>query len=448
MGSRRPRNRAPRQRAQPPAQPVSVALLVTPLVTLLLLGLWVIFWDVERINLAHLGLLEGQPHLPTILETLFRVLRHFIPLVLGWFLAYEVAVRLVQRLYNLPDLAAARKLLRRLRTSSAPLSETATLDPQTLAEAREKYVRLRVGGPGRVKLRGGYVAMTELNGRFYRILAAGTHSLARFEYVHSLLDLRPQERSAGDVTLTTLDGLELKSSVGVTYRISMGAEPVTRANPYPFDAEAVRKLAYTATVGDKGKVSNWEGKALGQVRGSLAKAVSQYRLDELLANHNVGLEPHLTLRTQVEEEARSALRKEGLELLRVRIGPLELPDAVTAQIIDYWRAYWETQAHITRLDGTADAIEEMEIARAEAELTMIQAIVEGVRRARREGRTTTLSQTVALRLIEALDKLARQSADAYPLPDHLLPRLHALQAQLDRGKEPHAPAAPPAGNSS
>ena len=95
------------------------------------------------------------------------------------------------------------------------------------------------------------------------------------------------------------------------------------------------------------------------------------------------------------------------------------------------------------IDGEATAVEEMEIAQAEAEIMMIQAIQEGIQRAKREGSTAHMEEVVALRLVEALEKMARQSQRLSPLPNTLLPQLDGLRKQLSSGNfDPRSPGNP------
>ncbi len=66
---------------------------------------------------------------------------------------------------------------------------------------------LQSGGTWSVRNPAGQVAVTEHNGRFYRILDAGTHALDSFEYVHTVLDLRPQQRNNPEVRLQSREGI-------------------------------------------------------------------------------------------------------------------------------------------------------------------------------------------------------------------------------------------------
>jgi hypothetical protein len=169
---------------------------------------------------------------------------------------------------------------------------------------------------------------------------------------------------------------------------------------------------------------------LSRAKSALAEEVSHYRLDELLFPATPARQLHLNIRRSVERKVRASLQAQGIDLLRLHLSSLAAPEAVTQQYLHYWLTHWQTRDRIARADGAASALEEVEVARAEAEITMIQAIVEGVRRAQREGATGMTGDVLALRLIEALERLVRQSQTPEGLPDQLLPRLHELQVQL------------------
>jgi hypothetical protein len=395
---------------------------------------WVFVWKMERINLADYKLPFPLPmtQLFIVIMTFFlpRVLRHFIPVLLGLLLAYEVAANLLFYLYDLPDHRDARALLFRLRSPGRSGVNSVTVTPQTLERQREESARIRAGGPGRFEIPAGHAAVTEHNGRYYRTLDAGRHLLDNFEHIHAVLDLRPQHRNNLEVKLQSREGLEVTTDVSVTFRISTGNSPVTPRRPFPYDPVAVRKLAYSQINLPGHRVGDWEGSALGTVTSILRKTVMAFSLDELLQDSQTEIGAHLTIRRQVEREARDKLRSQGIDLQRVRIGRFGFPDDVTSQHIAYWSTYWDNQAELARADGEAIALEEMEVARAEAEIEMIKAIVGGIQQARQQGYGGTESVVVALRLIEALERLALQSQTDVSLPAQMLNQLQILHQQL------------------
>ncbi|MDX1413138.1 MAG: SPFH domain-containing protein [Candidatus Promineifilaceae bacterium] len=397
---------------------------------------WFFVWLMERIDLATYQLpIELPFQLPPIVisfTTLFlpRVLRHFIPVIIGWLIAYEMAANLLLYLYDLPDRRRARRNLNQLGNPSRARGRPLTVTAQNLEQLREESVLLRAGGPGLISIPVGQVAVTEHNGHFYRILDAGFHALDSFEYVHDVLDLRAQHRNDPEVRLLSREGLEVCTSSSVTFRISTGGQPASPMHPYPLDSTAVKNLAYSQINLPGNKASTWEGTALGIVSGILRKTVFAFSLDELLEDSQTEVGSHLTIRQQVEREARQSLAEKGIELMRLRIGRFRFPDDVTEQHIEYWSTYWDTRAQMAGTEGEAVAIEELEMAKAEAEIDTIKTIVDGVDQARQQGYGGTAEEIVALRLLEILEKLARQSQDDIPLPNQMLPQIQALQEQL------------------
>ena len=403
-----------------------------PFMLLLLFCFWLLAHYMERMNLAQTNqTLAGMPRAVVFFVELlhWRVLRHFLPVVAGVYLANGAAVSLVRRLYNLPDRAAARQFMNRLRSSSVLLERPIRLNADGIEEIRDHVLVLRVGGPGQVVISPGEVAVTEQNGRVFRVLPPGIHRLARFEYIQTILNLREHDRREEEIPLVTRDGIELKADVNLSYRISQGSELPTRARPYPYDETAVKVAAYDQTVSPFA-VATWQDAPVNVMKGELKKIIAKYRLDEIFRLDETIDEPHLVIRNELERRTRLLLMDKGLDLVSLHLGRLKFPTAVTEQYIKYWQAQWQIKADLSRADGEARALEEIEVARAEAEVTMIQAIVEGVRRAQQDGHTGTMREIVAMRLIEAMEKVAKQSQNIAPLPNGLLPRLIQMRREL------------------
>jgi regulator of protease activity HflC (stomatin/prohibitin superfamily) len=168
---------------------------------------------------------------------------------------------------------------------------------------------------------------------------------------------------------------------------------------------------------------------------NLANIVANYRLDDLLHTRQAD-DPFLAVRNELVHKVRPFLFNQGIELLSLHISRLDLPEDVIQQYIEYWQTHLNTQVRLQEADGEAMALEEVEIARAEAEMTMIQAIVEGVERARRMSNTNNMHEIIALRLVEALEKMAKQSQQTAVLPMSLMPQIDAMRRQLNSGDIP------------
>ncbi|MCP4363071.1 MAG: SPFH domain-containing protein [Chloroflexi bacterium] len=407
--------------------------------TWILVGLFLAYlpfvWFLERPNLEMF--LPPWTDLRALILALIKLGRHLIPIVVGWWFAYQAAVYAVKVLYDLPDQQAAQDFLSALKSPDGRYASVVSVNDATLEDDRFASVVLRVGGPGKVKVDGGNVAVIEINGRFSRVLSQGTHRLRPFEFVHMVLDTRLQERQETDVPLRTRDNIDLTASFSITYRLRRGDVPATKNRPFPFAETAVRTAAYTQTVLDEGKVSNWDSKPVLTTKSKLGAAVAKYKLDEILHPAGQGEEPYRTLQNEVLRAARSDLHKLGIELLSVHIDRLDIPSEVEDLYIRYWRSQWESQNSLRLADGEATAVEELEIARSEAEVAITKAIIESIQQAKRTGAITRTSDIVALRLVEALERMARKTQQAQvllPLLENTRNEL-AMPIQIDQSNQ-------------
>jgi regulator of protease activity HflC (stomatin/prohibitin superfamily) len=85
---------------------------------------------------------------------------------------------------------------------------------------------------------------------------------------------------------------------------------------------------------------------------------------------------------------------------------------------------------LQKADGEVEVLESHEIARAEAEAIMLRAIAEGLQRSRRAGRDVSSRELVALRLIESLEAMAKNSGQVLSLPNRLMPQLGSLRQRV------------------
>jgi regulator of protease activity HflC (stomatin/prohibitin superfamily) len=411
-----------------------------PLLLLLALLYWAFALYVERIDLsapppgwwlsmvAQFPLFELLNRVVNLLAALFspRVLRHFIPVIVGWWLVRRGVLAALYYLYDLPDMDAARELYGRLRDGGG--GPILALRRETFAIERREAPLLRVGGPGRVWVSGTDAVVTERNGRFGRVLGPGTHALLPFERVTAVLDLLPHEREAPEIQLRTKDGIPLAGSLAITFRISRGGQEPTKAEPFPFDPEAAQRAAYAVTVLPEGAVNDWDEAPLEIAKGQLQAAVRDLLLDDLIAPVD-GADPHLSLQRRMQEGTAAALRRLGIDVVNTRLGSLELPVEVTDQRIAYWRNRWEGERQLQTARGQAEAEQALEVARAEARLDMIRAITQGIERTQDARGPARGMDVIALRVVDAMESIVRQLGEPGRDPE-LVTRLDELRQQL------------------
>ena len=327
--------------------------LFNPFVMLALGLLLFVYWNiareieavdyVRRMPLGWRDLLRNYPLLDTFtpivafgLELLsLKVLRHFIPVAAGCGLAYFVVLDLVQQLYNLPDRASASSIFARLRGNT---SKPIRLNRDTFKEDRLENPALRIGGPGSVLVAESDVIVTEINGRFERVMGKGKHRLKRFEYVYAILDLTVQQDEKRDIRVTTKDGIDVVTNVVVNFRIQRNNPRPNQAYKFTFDSESVRKAAYAKTLIGNFE-SGWQNVPVNIAVGQLKQEIANRTLDELIdPSRELATAPHPDVQSQMRGRTRQILRQFGLELISASIGGIMTDESVQEKMISYWQA--------------------------------------------------------------------------------------------------------------
>ncbi|HFC11295.1 MAG TPA: hypothetical protein ENJ56_00525, partial [Anaerolineae bacterium] len=267
------------------------------------------------------------------------VLRHFIPIMLGGGAAWWVSTQLIEILYDLPDSASAARLLSRLQggISGKPL----VINRLNFATQQNEKELLRIGGPGYVVLGESDVAVTELNGRFERVLSSGRQKLRRFEKIVTVLDLREQERQRDAVTLVTKEGLALKTNLRINFHLQRRPNPAQPNNIYTFDDESVRKAAFATRVVPNGLL-RWDAQPIHVVVTHLRRIIANKRLDELIdPNYVYEAAPHPEIQRVMQQDARDELADMGIYLVSAHITALEMSADMHEMLITYWKTFGE-----------------------------------------------------------------------------------------------------------
>jgi hypothetical protein len=388
---------------------------------LLLLVYWFFAWMIQGMGeqpvvpqfwqqvVAQYPLMEPATSLVTRLAGMFswQVLRNFIPVVAGAVFAYRTTVAFVQAVYEFPDSAEASTFLGRLQ---GRIGKPINIGRQSIDTQRLSEPILRVGGPAEIRIPAGEVIVTEVNGRYNRVMGPGKRKLARFETVKQILDLREHSRSDTDVVLTTKEGLRIKTDVTVVFRLFRGNRVPTRANPFPYDEESVRKAAYGEIVGEHGDVSGWETLPLMIAIQQLREKVADLRMDQLIDPHKRQADPHPTVQLDVQRTARHKLFEMGVDLISTRLGAFQLPPDVHETLLDYWNVSSE-QPKVALEPTVAELEAEKEMVRANLREQMIQAIATSLQELQKNPNQTANQQEILMgyRTYKMMDKLLLQS---------------------------------------
>lgn len=290
------------------------------------------------------------------------------------------------------------------------------------------------------------VALTRRGG-FSRAAGPGFVLLDAGESVYQLVDLRLHSRRHS-VNASTRDGILLKTSVSVTFRIRQPSpEQIAagRVGPlrdaryliYPYDGEAVFRATHLTARTETDHVSNWTELIAPHAATLLVGEIGQYTLDELL--DTAGSEPLAQVRQNVLGEMERTFAADGIEVTSVGVGVLELPEDVVGQRITSWQVGWQDKMTRQIASGDAETMRRMKQARARAQVEVIEKLMRNIDRLRTAD-DAALQEIVMLRMIEVLESAQRNSKTRHVIPEQVVANLVAeassqMRALLARPKE-------------
>jgi regulator of protease activity HflC (stomatin/prohibitin superfamily) len=352
----------------------------------------------------------------------WRCVGGVLPGLLGLFAILGVSVAFVRDVYEMPDWRHAFRYTWLLLFGRAPLSlfdlkpsvapfapyPSITVQQGQIGEEHASSPLARFGGPGNVIIYGDSGAFLERCGRFTRVAGPGIIFLQRFEHIRETFDLRSQERTDA-VSALTKDGIPVRSEVQV--RLQIARPPASLAPPTPDIPHPIYKRAldlagrchlHAVNVDDGSEsVARWSDRASG-TGGTMRALIAGYRLDELLEPHAPEQDPHRQISQQLFDKVNDSARGFGAQVLEVRMGtPEPTLDEVKKERIVSWQAAWKSRVHTEEARGKAEAVREKGLARAHAQIEMIQTLTREFQELVEQDMALS-AQFVALRFIEAL----------------------------------------------
>lgn len=314
--------------------------------------------------------------------------------------------------------------------------------------------------PGVILVDGHSAAVTEKNLLFCRVLGPGTHFSQMGEQipeevngwhperVHNAVDLRRQIRFLS-VRGLTRDGIYVKTRLYALFQIASDQDPTFQdfQKPYSYTDTAVYQVVYRERIGEKwDERYDWTEAPLTLAADCLRHLLSTYDLDELYGSCDSVVSLRKCISTVVANTIREPLRQRGVHLIHVgvtKIWPED--DSVIEQRVRYWQAGLQQQALFTEGQAQAEALRQIESARAQAQLQMIMGIVSGLQIVPQERRV----DMVILRLLEAVECMAEDRATQSLLPEDILKTIQVWlgAARKNGGSAEGIPGIPGDGNS-
>jgi len=269
-------------------------------------------------------------------------------------------------------------------------------------------ISLREGGPGFVMAGSHYAIPLTVGTHDTQVGGHGLVFTGRKERSLSLVDLRLQVR-AKSVHALTREGIPVKAMMFAVFQIDR--RRAQDEGTHPFDPEAVFAAVHARGIGpgpeEEQEEMGWDRVVVGRAADLLRDVIARTLLDRLLESESEDAPPpRETLRSEVAEELKEAMRPLGIEVLGLGLGNIEVEDkAVLEQRVHSWAARWERRRLEREAEGDAEATRLIEEARADAQRHMIEAITEAFQQLADTG-TSVPPHVIALRFIDVLDEMA------------------------------------------
>ncbi|NCF68446.1 MAG: hypothetical protein GWP61_21000 [Chloroflexi bacterium] len=259
------------------------------------------------------------------------------------------------------------------------------------------------------------VLVTRKGTRFVRVAGPGFVRLKSGESIAQVVDLRKHVRSQ-DVNAITRDGITIGTNVRIVFQIKQLEQNQTQDRlEYPCDTTAVFKVSKASSVDAQHEILPWPEQIAPQAASYLISEVAQYTLDQLSQDAT----QFKDIRQSIRRQLTGKFYGMGIEIVDVAVSIRELPEEIVQQRLANWRAPWQSQVRAQIAASDANALRRMKLARAQAQVEIIQKIVQNIEEMR-HSEEAELPQIVNLRMVEALGEAASDYSLKTTIPGQVL----------------------------
>jgi regulator of protease activity HflC (stomatin/prohibitin superfamily) len=272
-----------------------------------------------------------------------------------------------------------------------------------------------------------------LGSSFARGAKPGFLRLRHFERVVQVIDLRRHLRRM-PVRVLTRDGITLETGVSVIFQVQRMADPPDDKWQFPFDQDAIFKVSYLGYFKmENDMVLPWADRVPRQAVSALIYEVSRYSLDELFQPDESRALPLEKIKEKIGKQMKKAFEKYGVEIISVGVSPFQVPDIVREQRIANWKAIWEQRTTVAKESAQAERTRRLKLARARAQIEIIQRLAEGIEAVNQAGEDIT--DIIVLRLIETVEEAESNAAVKALIPAQVVNDLELIRSQVLEGED-------------
>jgi len=292
-------------------------------------------------------------------------------------------------------------------------------------------------GPGILITRPHQAAVITTGMEVREIAPPGLTFTGLFDRVSQIVDLRAQLK-AFDVEALTEDGIRVQALVFVLFKIRSPDLPPGRFWAEEESANAIFDAVRAQPVEDA-ELRNWDD--LVRITGEriFQDIISHYRFDKLCARDLPNdLPPEQIPRQKIKREFTEQLKRDmitkckGIQILGAGFANLIPMDrSVMRQCIETWRTEWTRKMMIQMGRGATEAVRLISQARAQGQAEVIRILSREAEYMDSVDRDI-LADVLALRLLEALEELARRPPVRRLLPTDATEMMEYLRREMGK----------------
>jgi hypothetical protein len=334
-----------------------------------------------------------------------------IPWQLSWYEGFRLTIR-----YNFPFLVTATRELRIRPNISGATAEAARDLPESFLRHKAGII---ASHQAPVIFRGG---------SFIRGAGPGFLRLKQGERIVQVIDLRRHFRAL-PVEALTRDGIKVKTGVSTIFYIKHQIDPPDDKLPYPFEQDAIFKVNYLGNFKtDEDKIISWSDRVCRQAASALIGEISRYPLDGLFQPDESTAAPLEVIKAKITKDLARTFEKYGIEISFVGVTPFQVSEDIQEERFKIWQAEWQRQIEVKHGTATAERARRLKLARARAQIDMIEKLTEGLESVEQTGQDMT--EVLALRFIEALEQAETNAAVSAYLPGQIANHLKTIRSQV------------------
>jgi len=341
--------------------------MTNPRLRLVIILLLLLLWSAANLLFYQTTILSGSP------------MRYMI---LPWVLLavlLMIGTRFVRTFYQLQYLSHAGRYLGACLFGINYPSLLVSDGMVQVKEGEENLV-MAIGGPGKIEVLAGNVALVEETSAGVRVLGPGTHFINPRETIKEITLLDERYQPIEMLSARSKDGIEVASrDIRYRYRVSSHMEGKALQSHglgtmFRFTPEAIVTIAYSRAQSASGKIG-WEEEIRKTVESVITEFIQRHQVDYLIAPISLDADPRAEIYREFYSPAgKKRFQEKGAELIWIDIGHFETPEQeVAQQRVTTWRTKW-----MGTENGLQDSTQAQRFGKLEAESEILMNVLESL----------------------------------------------------------------------